>query len=65
MTHGLILVLLQLCNSRHTGMRISNFVVLSVITAPRNVLTPRISKQGAPPLLRGGGSPNTLPAKPF
>ena len=48
MTHGLILVLLQLCNSRHTGMRISNFVFLSVITAPRNVPTPHISKTHLP-----------------
>ena len=29
-------------------MRISNFVVLSVITAPRNVLTPHISKTHLP-----------------
>ena len=29
-------------------MRIFNFVVLSVITAPRNVLTPRISKTDLP-----------------
>ena len=28
----------------HIGMRIFNFVVLSVITAPHNVLTPHISK---------------------
>ena len=32
----------------HIGMRISNFVVLSVITAPRNVLTPHISKTHLP-----------------
>ena len=32
----------------HIGMRIFNFVVLSVITAPRNVLTPRISKTHLP-----------------
>ena len=28
----------------HTGMRIFNFVILSVITAPPNVPTPHISK---------------------
>ena len=28
----------------HIGMRILNFVVLSVITAPHNVPTPHISK---------------------
>ena len=36
-THGPILLLLQLCNSRpqrYASMRFFNFVVLSVITAP-------------------------------
>ena len=32
----------------HIGMRILNFVVLSVITAPHNVLTPHISKTRLP-----------------
>ena len=32
----------------HIGMRIFNFVVLSGITAPRNVPTPYISKTNLP-----------------
>ena len=32
----------------HIGMQIFNFVVLSVITAPHNVLTPHISKTRLP-----------------
>ena len=33
---------------RHIGMRIFNFVVLSVTTAPHNVPTPHISKTHLP-----------------
>ena len=43
-THGPILLLLQLCTVGHIGMRIFSFVVLSAINAPRNVSTPYISK---------------------
>ena len=35
----------------HIGMRIFNFAVLSVITAPHNVLTPHISKTNLPIVL--------------
>ena len=35
----------------HIGMEISYFVVLSVITAPHNVLTPHISKTHLPIVL--------------
>ena len=46
MTRGLISLLLQLCNSR--PHMYANFVLLSVIVAPHNVLTPRISKTHLP-----------------
>ena len=48
MIHGPILLLLQLGNSRPHRYAIFNFVVLSVITAPHNVLTPHISKTRLP-----------------
>ena len=32
----------------HIGMQIFNFVVLSVIIAPQNILTPHISKTSLP-----------------
>ena len=32
----------------HSGMQIFNFVVLSVIIAPQNILTPHISKTSLP-----------------
>ena len=44
MIHGPILLLLQLGNSRPHRYAIFNFVVLSVITAPHNVLTPHTSE---------------------
>ena len=43
-THSPILLLLQFATVGHIGMKIFSFVVLPVIIAPDNVLTPHISK---------------------
>ena len=48
MIYGPILLLLQLGNSRPHRYAIFNFVVLSVITAPHNVLIPHTSETHLP-----------------
>ena len=44
MKHGPICLFCNYATVGHTGMQIFNFIVLSTIIAPHNVLIPQISK---------------------
>ena len=46
--HGPIFCSCNYATEDHIGMRIFDFVVLSLITAPHNVLTPHFSKTHLP-----------------